>query len=66
MYAVEYATSKKFSNSDEVYTKKTTVTLKKLKKNKKYYVRVYAIKKDDRGDGVYSKYSKKKSIKTKK
>lgn len=66
VYAVEYATSKKFSNSDEVYTKKTTVTLKKLKKNKKYYVRVYAIKKDDRGDGVYSKYSKKKSIKTKK
>ncbi|WP_302626452.1 hypothetical protein [uncultured Eubacterium sp.] len=65
-YVVEYATSKKFSNSDEIYTKKTTVTLKKLKKNKKYYVRVYAIKKDDRGEGVYSKYSRKKSIKTKK
>jgi regulator of sigma D len=65
-YVVEYSTNSKFRDYDSVSTKKTTVTLKKLKKNKKYYIRVYATKYDDRGDFVYSKYSKKKSIKTKK
>lgn len=65
-YVVEYSTNSKLRNYKTVSTKKTTVTLKKLKKNKKYYVRVYATKDDDRGDFVYSKYSKKKSVKTKK
>lgn len=65
-YVVEYDTNSKFRNSKTISTKKATVTLKKLKKNKKYYVRVYAIKKDDRGDYVFSKFSKKKSVKTKK
>lgn len=61
-----YATDRKFKNYKIKSTKTTTVTLKKLKKNKKYYVKVCAIKKDDRGDDIYSKESKTKTVKTKK
>ena len=41
--------------------KKTTATVKKLKKNKKDYVRVRGYKQND-GEKVYGKWSKVKKI----
>lgn len=46
-YVVEYSTSKKFTNKKTKTTSKNSLSVTKLKKNKKYYVRVRA---------VYSKY----------
>ena len=45
--------------------KKTTYTIKNLKKGKKYYVRVRATKTNYAGNAIYSKWVK-KSVKTKK
>ena len=65
-YEVQYSTNKDFKKG--VHTKKVTgaakvkVTIKGLKKNKKYYVRIRAYKKVD-GKKYVSKWSKKKSIK---
>lgn len=60
-FEIEYSTSKKFKLSKTEWkdTKKTTVTLKKLKKGKKYYVRVRAYKQNYAGSYVYSKWVKK-------
>ena len=60
-YQVQYSTSKKFKNSKTVSTKKTSVTLKKLKK-KTYYVKVKAYKLDGKKK-VYGKWSKVKRFK---
>lgn len=63
-YEVQYSTSKKFKKK-VTKTKKTTknsVTIKNLKKGKKYYFRVRAYKVLNE-EKIYSKYSKKKSIK---
>ncbi len=65
-YEVTLATDKKFTkNLKFKTTKKNTITIKKLKKNKKYYVQVVAVKKNLVGVDVYSKPAK-KSVKTKK
>ncbi len=65
-YEVTLATDKKFTkNLKFKTTKKNTITIKKLKKNKKYYVQVVAAKKNLVGVDVYSKPAK-KSVKTKK
>lgn len=60
-YSIEYSTSKKFSylKTDYKTTKKTTATLKNLKKGKKYYVRVYAYKTNYANRYVVSKAAKK-------
>lgn len=67
-YQVQVATDKKFKKNKKVVTtknnKKLTVTVKKLKAKKKYYARVRTYKKAD-GVRVYSKWSGKKSKKTK-
>ena len=55
-YQVQWATNKKFKKAKKKFTKKKTITLKKLKKNK-YYVRVRAYK-VVKGKKVYGKYSK--------
>ena len=66
-YKIQYSTNKKFkSGVKSVTTKKTTATLKKLKKGKKYYVRVCAYKTDSTGAKVYGKYSAAKQVKIKK
>lgn len=64
-YQIEYSTKKSFKGATSVTTKKTTYTIKKLKKGKKYYVRVRAAKTNYAGIEVYSKW-KKKAVTTKK
>lgn len=66
-YQVQYSTSKKFkSPKAKTLTsyKKTKLTVKKLKKHKKYYVRVRTYKKVGKAK-YYSGWSSAKSIKTK-
>lgn len=62
-YEVFYATNSKFKSARKVKTKKTSVTLKKLKKGT-YYVRVRAYKKGK--PTLYSAFSKVKKIKVSK
>ena len=66
-YQIQYSTSSSFKNAKRLTVKgnKTfTKTVKKLKKNKKYYVRVrgYKIKKTIKTFGAWSQY---KTVKTK-
>lgn len=63
-YEIRYGTKKSLKGAKKKIFKKTTVKLKKLKKNKKYYVSVRAFKTID-GKKVYTK-AKKLSVKTKK
>lgn len=67
-YKVTYSTDKKFKKkvTKTKDTKKNTLTLKKLKKDKTYYVKVQAYKKDSKGGKVYSKVSKVSKLKIKK
>ena len=65
-YEIQYSTSKKFKSG--VKTKKVgastkKVTLTKLTKNKKYYVRVRAYKYDEDGNKVYGAWSNAKNVK---
>lgn len=60
-YKVQYSTKKNFKKSKTKTTKKTSYTIKNLKKGTRYYIRVYAVKKK-----LVSKASNKKSVKTKK
>ena len=66
-YQITYSTSKKFSKktTKTIYSKSTAKTLSKLKKGKKYYVKVRAYKLDSTGERVYGKYSKVKRLKLK-
>lgn len=69
-YVVKISTSKKFKGKKKTITnrvKKATFVIKskKLKKNKKYYVKARAFKKVN-GVIYYGKWSKRKSIKVKK
>ena len=67
-YQVQVATNKKFKKNKKTVTikkqKTTKTTVKKLKANKKYYVRVRTYKIVN-GKKVYSSWSKVKSVKTK-
>ena len=56
-YEVKYSTSKNFKNSKTKDIKGTSVTIKKLKKNKKYHVKVRAYQTID-GKKIYSSYTK--------
>lgn len=65
-YEIQYSTSKNFKSG--VKTKKVgastkKVTLTKLTKNKKYYVRVRAYKYDEDGNKVYGAWSNAKNVK---
>ena len=55
-YEISYSLKKNFKAAKKVTTKKTSVTIKKLKKGKTYYVRVRA--KNAAGWGAYSKAKK--------
>ncbi len=65
-YEVKYATSKRFKKKDTVTknVKKTSISLSKLKKNKKYYVKIRAYK-VVKGKKIYGSYSIIKTIKKK-
>lgn len=70
-YQIQYSTSKNFKNAKtvKVSAKSASKVLKKLKKNKKYYVRVrsYKVTKvNNKSKNVYSAWSAKKTLKTKK
>lgn len=70
-YQVQYSTSSKFKGAKTVKVSKNSAskTLTKLKKNKKYYVRVRSyktIKENKKNKNLYSAWSAKKSLKTKK
>lgn len=64
-YEVQYGTKKNFKGAKTRKIKKTSYTIKNLKKATKYYVRVRAIKKNLAGYDVSSAWTK-KSVKTKK
>lgn len=62
-YQVCYSTSSKFKKKSTKMTTSTTITLKKLKARKNYYVKVraYVMKNGKRVYGTYSKVVKKKT-----
>lgn len=66
-YEVQYSTSSSFKKASTVKasSKAASVTVKKLGKNKKYYVRVRTYKKVS-GKNIYSDWSSKVSARTKK
>ena len=66
-YQIQYSTSKKFKKAKKVNIKKSSVTkltVKKLRKKQKYYVRMRSYKVVN-GKKVYSSWSKTKTVKTK-
>ena len=66
-YEVQYALNKKFTKSKKSKAlTKTSLTVKKLKKGKIYYVRVRGYNISSNGDKVYSNWSKVKMVKIKK
>ena len=66
-YVVEYSTKANMKSAKKKNVKASTIslTVKKLKKGKKYYVRVRGYKVID-GQKVYTQYSAKKAVKIKK
>ncbi len=64
-YQIQYASNKKFKKAKRKTVKSTSVTIKKLKKKKTYFVRVRAYKLAD-GKKVYGKWSSVKKVKIKK
>ena len=64
-YQIQYATNKKFKKAKSKTVKSTSVTLKKLKKKKTYFVRVRAYILAN-GKKVYGKWSSVKKVKIKK
>lgn len=66
-YQIQYATNKSFKKAKKITVKgnkNTAKTIKKLKRHKRYYIRVRTYKTVD-GKKYYSKWSKAKSLKTK-
>ena len=65
-YKIQYSTNKSFKKNNKTAivggNKKNTRVFSKLKKNKKYYVRVCTYVKDSNGKIYYSKWSAKKAI----
>ena len=65
-YKVLYSTDKKLKKGVKAVTAKSAgITLPKLKKGKRYYVKACAYKLDSQGSKVYGKYSNVKEIKIK-
>ena len=66
-YEVAYSRDKKFKKSvKKVRFTGTSKTIKKLSKNKTYYIKVRAYKMDSKGKRVYGSYSKVRKVKIKK
>lgn len=64
-YQIAYGTKKSINKSKKKLTTKQTVTLKKMKKNRTYYIAVRAYKKVN-GEKIYGKWSSMKRIKVRK
>ncbi|MCR5702341.1 MAG: fibronectin type III domain-containing protein [Lachnospiraceae bacterium] len=66
-YEIQYALNKKFTKQCKKATSnKVSFTIKKLKKNNKYFVRVRAYNQGANGKKVYGKWSTVKKVKVKK
>lgn len=65
-YQIQYSTKSNMKSAKTVTSSKTTTTISKLSKGKKYYVRVKAYKKDSTGKKVAGKWSKVKNFKVSK
>lgn len=65
-YQILYAANSKFTGAKTKTTSKTSLIISGLKKNKTYYVKVRAYKKDSKGKKVYGSYSAVRKIKIKK
>ncbi|MGO5542996.1 leucine-rich repeat protein [Blautia sp. HCP3S3_H10_1] len=65
-YQILYAANSQFTGAKTKTTSKTSLTISGLTKNKTYYVKVRAYKKDSKGQKVYGSYSSVKKIKIKK
>lgn len=65
-YQIFYSTNSKFTGAKTKTTSKTSLIISGLKKNKTYYVKVRAYKKDSKGKKVYGSYSAVRKIKIKK
>ena len=66
-YEIQYATNKKFTkNKKSKSSEKLTLSIKKLKKGKTYYVRIRPYNTDSKGNKVYGIWSSIKKIKIKK
>lgn len=63
-YIIQYAEKKNFKGAKKIKSRKRNVYLRKLKRNKKYYIRFRASK-VIQGKTVYTKWSAKKTIKIK-
>ncbi len=65
-YELQYSLKKNFKSfkTKKISAKKTSITVKKLKSKKKYYVRIRSYKLSN-GEKKYSLWSKKKNVKTK-
>lgn len=57
-YEIRYATNKKFKKSKKITVKSPKATLKKLKKGRKYFVKIRAFKRNTASQKVYGAYSK--------
>lgn len=65
-YQIKYAANKKFKKAKIKNYKKNKITLKRLKANKKYYVKARAYTSISKGKKVYGKWTKRKVIRVKK
>lgn len=65
-YVIKYASNKKYKKAKYLYTTSAGTVLKRLSKNKKYYIKVKAYAIDSAGKKVFGAYSKtkKKSLKS--
>lgn len=64
-YEILYSLKKNMKSAEKTTVKKTSATLKKLKKGKTYYVKMRAYRTDSAGKKVYGKYSAVKQVKIK-
>lgn len=64
-YRIDYSVNKNFKNAKKVYTNKTSATVKKLKSNQNYYVRVRAYTVDSNAKKVFGKAGSAKNVKVK-
>lgn len=63
-YEISYSTNKRFqSATKKIRTSSLAKTVKGLKKNRNYYVRIRAYKEDSIGSKIYGSYSKSKRVK---
>lgn len=63
-YQISYSTSKKFQKKKQLFAKKTSATLKKLKSGRTYYIKLRAYRLQN-GRKFYGKWSKVKKVKMK-